>query len=371
MSQMADVRVLQPIPTFPLIRPLPAWARPASRTWQGLTIAQTPMFYFPKVAKALDATWQQRAVSRHLQRAQAKGAIDLVDAHFGYPDGVGCVRAAQKAGLPVFVTIRGLEAERVRDPRIGPALVKALNEATGVISVSHFLRQDMIDNGVSGDQIEVIANAVDRSVFKTVANKGEAKQALGLDPSRKLVISIGHQIHRKRHDIVLRAFAQLCGQRSDVDLAIVGGVDFDTDTPAMLQRLVQELQLQTKVRFLGTMPPPEVAKWLQAADVFALATLREGCCNAVLEALACGVPVVTTPVGDNAYYVKEGENGHLFAVNNVAELSAALQRSLHTTWNTEGISQGLVVGTWQNVAEKVLASFQRRLATKLRRGASA
>ena len=55
--------------------------------------------------------------------------------------------------------------------------------------------------------------------------------------------------------------------------------------------------------FAGTLPPQEIAGWLQAADVFALATHREGCCNAVLEALACGIPVVTTPAGDNAVVV--------------------------------------------------------------------
>jgi teichuronic acid biosynthesis glycosyltransferase TuaC len=109
-----------------------------------------------------------------------------------------------------------------------------------------------------------------------------------------------------------------------------------------------------------------VVEWLRAADVFALATEREGCCNAVLEALATGVPVVTTPAGDNAQYVKPGQNGLLVPIGDSAALAAALAQALAShAWNAAEISRSLhsAVGNWTDVATRVLQFFSQRLAS--------
>jgi glycosyltransferase involved in cell wall biosynthesis len=363
MARQSDLHVLQPVPTFPLLKPVPDWARQPRRVVDGLTIAHAPMFYLPRYGKSLDGFWLHRTVMRRLKDLHAENRVDLVDAHFGYPDGVGCVRAARTLGIPVFVTIRGLEAERVRLRSVGSQLVSALNAATGCISVSHALRQTMIDHGVNGANIEVIPNAVDRVMFQP-APRSAARARLGLSPGRRLIVSVGHLIRGKRHDVLIRALARLVRSHPGLDLAIVGGADYEADTPARLKSLVEELGLGERVRFLGAVPPGTVANWLQAADVFALATAREGCCNAILEALATGVPVVTTPVGDNPYYVKEGINGLLAPVGDTEALSEALHRCLELPWHADAISRSLAVGTWNQVASSVLTAFQGRLGAR-------
>jgi glycosyltransferase involved in cell wall biosynthesis len=73
--------------------------------------------------------------------------------------------------------------------------------------------------------------------------------------------------------------------------------------------------------------------------VFALATSREGCCNAILEALAAGRPVVTTPAGDNAHFVRDGVNGCIVPIDDAAATAAALERTLsRPDWDAEAIS---------------------------------
>lgn len=361
MAEQSDVHILQPVPTFPLLKPVPGWAADASRELDGLTIENAPMFYIPRYGKSLDGYWLSRTVADRLDSREPGQDFDLVDAHFGYPDGVGCVRAAKKRGIPVFVTIRGLEAERVKLPSVGAQLVQSLNDATGCISVSHSLRQTMIDHGVEADNIEVIPNAVDRETFRP-APRERARQILGLDTGRRMITTVGHQIRGKRHDVLIRAFAMLRGSHPDLDLSIVGGADYEPDTPARLRSLVQELGITDRVRFVGAVAPAIVANWLQASDLFALATAREGCCNAVLEALAAGLPVVTTPVGDNPFYVKQDINGLLVPVDDAEALSNALRLALERSWDAQAISRGLAVGTWQQVAAAVITSFQRRLA---------
>lgn len=124
--------------------------------------------------------------------------------------------------------------------------------------------------------------------------------------------------------------------------------------------MVDRLALQDSVRFAGNLPPGEVAAWLRAADVFALATAREGCCNAVLEALAVGTPVVTTDVGDNARFVTDEVNGTLVPVDDPTALAVAIQSCLDgREWDRESIARHLQdqVGNWNDVATRVLDFF--------------
>jgi glycosyltransferase involved in cell wall biosynthesis len=111
-----------------------------------------------------------------------------------------------------------------------------------------------------------------------------------------------------------------------------------------------------------------VAVWLRAADLFVLPTAREGCCNAILEALASGLPVVTTPVGDNARFVVDGTNGLIVPVDDVAGFAEAMVRGLaQLAWDPLQISRNLQVGQWDSVARQVVTFFEEQLQRAPRR----
>lgn len=360
MAALTPVTIMQPVPYFPLLRPLPGWAREPSHTHAGRRIEHAPMFYLPGILKSLDATWLERSAGRALPRLGGAGAFDVVDAHFGYPDGVGCVRLARRHLLPVFVTVRGLETDVVEDPATGPQLVQALNKATGVISVSHSLRDLLVARGVRPGQFRVIPNAVDRQRFRS-GDRREARTRLGLPAEVPLVVCVGNLIELKRHHVLIEAFARLRASRQAVQLAIVGGGEAEPAYEARLRRLAESSGVGDVVRFVGRIPSAEVANWLQAADVFALATSREGCCNAVLEALASGRPVVTTPAGDNAEFVRDGVNGRIVPIDDARATAAALEHVLsRPDWDAEAISRGLAVGGWEDVAGEVLGYMRER-----------
>jgi len=116
------------------------------------------------------------------------------------------------------------------------------------------------------------------------------------------------------------------------------------------------------VKMVGRLAQPLVNTWLQAADVFALASHREGCCNAVLEALAAGRPVVAAPVGDNPQFIREGVNGLLAPVDDVAAFEHALSAALARQWDGQAISRSLEVGDWNEVGRRVLEFFRERLS---------
>jgi glycosyltransferase involved in cell wall biosynthesis len=360
MSKLADVRVVQPVAYLPGVRPLPDWARAPAHQTQGLRIEPEPMFYVPGVLKHLDGMWLARSAGRKIRQLMRAQRIDAIDAHFGYPDGVGCVRVAQELGIPAFVTIRGSETDFLRKPKIGEQLVTALNTATGVISVSHSLRQLAMDHGVDGQRIRVIPNAVDRNVFKP-GSRDEARRRLGIDANARLIVSVGHLISGKRHHVLVRALRGLRARFPTAMLGIIGGAAYDRTYPEYLERIIKEEGVAAKVRMIGRVPQASVNDWLQAADLFALATEREGCCNAVLEALAAGRPVVTTPVGDNAHFVQPGTNGALAPVDDVAAFERAIGDTFERNWDAQAISRGLDVGGWDDVAHRVLEFMQERM----------
>jgi hypothetical protein len=102
MAAQADLTVVQPLPYTPGLRPLPGWARQPSHEAQGLTILHAPMFYLPGILKGADAAWLARAIAPRLRELHEERPLDLVDAHFGYPDGAGCQRVADRLG-PMIV----------------------------------------------------------------------------------------------------------------------------------------------------------------------------------------------------------------------------------------------------------------------------
>jgi len=360
MAERADVRVLQPLPYFPVVKALPAWASEPERPVGRLTVRSVPMFYVPKLMKRLDARWLYRSISEVLRRWHSERALHVIDAHFGYPDGVGSWLAARVLKVPFFMTFRGLEADYADRPAIRRQLTGALRDAAGCICVSGVLRDLAVEYGANPEKVTVIHNAVDRSVFKP-GSREQSREQLGLSPRSRLVVSVGHLLQVKGHDTLIRAFAALRQTMPDAELAIVGGTAHEPEYPELLRRLAREAGIGEVVRFVGSVPPHEVACWLRAADAFALASRREGCCNAILEALATGTPVVATPVGDNAHFVQHDRNGFLFPVGDSTALAEALAAALSRPWDRDAISAGLAVGDWARVGRQVLEFFEQRI----------
>jgi glycosyltransferase involved in cell wall biosynthesis len=95
--------------------------------------------------------------------------------------------------------------------------------------------------------------------------------------------------------------------------------------------------------------------------MFVLPTRREGCCNAVLEALSTGVPVISTPAGDNTKFVSDGRNGFIVPHEDPKALQIAIQRSWDYPWDLKAISESVHRYTWKGAAEQVVEYFQERL----------
>ncbi len=165
----------------------------------------------------------------------------------------------------------------------------------------------------------------------------------------------------KGHHHMVDAVARLRTKYDRLRLVIIGGGAHEPAYPELLRRRIEQRQMQESVRLTGALPPQTVALWLQAADVFALSTDDEGCCNAILEAMACGLPVVTTPAGDNAVLVAPPHRGFIVPTGWSEALCEALEVALRGTWDRESIAGYAADYSWDEVARRTVRFFRQQI----------
>ncbi|MCS7220088.1 MAG: glycosyltransferase family 4 protein [Anaerolineae bacterium] len=199
-----------------------------------------------------------------------------------------------------------------------------VKEADVLIAVSHIVARQLQAYYRSLPCPIVILNGVDVIQF---ARKPDlsfvVRGRLGLSPSAKMLISVGRLQVEKGLHLLLQALARL--RRPGVHLLIVGqGRD-----EARLRRLAQRYRLASQVHFTGFVPHEELPAYLNAADIFVMPTLCvEGLPMVILEAMACGLPIVASDIGGIPTAVDHGRNGLLFPPGDVDQLAGHIGRLL-------------------------------------------
>jgi glycosyltransferase involved in cell wall biosynthesis len=156
------------------------------------------------------------------------------------------------------------------------------------------------------------------------ALRAALRSELGLPETSRLLVSVGRLDRQKDPLLLLQAFAEVAAAAADVHLLLIG----DGVLRMQVEQLRGELALQNRVHLLGVMPPTKIARVLRGSDLFVLSSAYEGMPIAVLEALAAGLPVASTNVGELSVVVQNGVNGYLSADRSVQALAAAISATL-------------------------------------------
>ena len=363
VAQHRPLAVVSPQPWFPgqsLIRRLRPGYRPQAPTLeiqQGIRVYHPRFLSVPGLLRQFDGWSMALGCFFLLRRLKAEGAR-LIDAHFTYPDGEAATRLGRWLGLPVTITLRGTEVPHSRNPTLRPRLVGALKAATQVFSVSDSLRRLALQLGVVAEKIEVVGNGVDVARFYPV-DRVAARIRYGLPKNARVLVSVGALVERKGMHRVIECLPALITRYAGLHYAIVGGDSPEGHLRAELDAQVARLGLADRVHFLGTLPPDELKWALSAADVFVLATRNEGWANVFLEAMACGLPVVTTDVGGNAEVVCGGELGSVVPFGDAAALQRALENALDKNWGRAAIIDYARANQWDTRVAQLLRAYDR------------
>jgi glycosyltransferase involved in cell wall biosynthesis len=259
---------------------------------------------------------------------------------------------------PVTITLRGTIVPLSKYLLRRVQIIYALRKATKVFSVSNSLKKKAVSLGIESSKILPIPNGVDMEKFYPMP-KNEARHELGLPLDKKIIVSVGGLVKRKGFHRVLAVLPEITKKYKEVLYVIVGGPTVEGNFGPELRKQVKELHLDGHVRFTGPLPHDQVRKWLNAADIFCLATSNEGWANVFFEAMACGKPVVTTKVGGNEEVVKSANYGILVDLENQKQLKNAIIEALEKKWDHQKIIEYASENNWENVARKVLQEFKK------------
>ena len=238
-----------------------------------------------------------------------------------------------------------------------PLLVAALRRARRVFAVSESLRQVAIELGTEPARARVVGNGVDIARF-TPLPQADCRARLGLSKDAKVLVTVGGLVERKGFHRVLKCLPALRQEFPQLHYLAIGGPSLEGDWTERLQRLAIELGVADAVRFTGPISSDELSRYLSAADVFVLATRNEGWANVFLEAMACGLPVVTTDVGGNAEVVCRSDLGTVVPFDDEAQLTQAMRQALLRDWDRGDIRRHAEANTWDRRIDDLEQEFR-------------
>jgi glycosyltransferase involved in cell wall biosynthesis len=288
-----------------------------------------------------------------IKKLQKDFDFDLIDAHYVYPDGFAAVLLGQLFKKPVIVSARGSDINLFKEfSHIRRLLRYTLSKADGRIAVCQALGEAIVDLGIPQEEVTVIPNGVDTNKFYPLPKKN-VREKLNL-PNGKVLLSVGNLIPRKGFDLLLKALRLLLieHQEKDLYLVIVGEGPARSD----LEHMIASYNLGEHVRLAGDIPHENLCLWYSAADLFCLASSREGWPNVLLESLACGTPVVATAVWGTPEIIRSDKLGFLTERNERA-LAETISLALNKTWQSDALVRYAQEHTWERVAQSILRLF--------------
>lgn len=319
-SRELESTVVAPVPWFPFkgrrFGNYGAFARVTDEEeFNGYRVLHPRYPVIPKVGMAL-APFLLACATYPLIRELADDGegFDLIDAHYFYPDGVAAALLGKWVDKPVVITARGTDLNLIPNYTLPRCQIRwAARQASALVTVSKSLRRRLLDLGAPDDKIAVLRNGVDLEKFR-VLDREAVREDLGI--TARTILSVGNLVELKGHDVVIDALGGL----PDTNLIIVGSGPME----ASLKDQVGRLKLGDRVRFAGTLDRSALIAYYNAADCLVLCSSREGMANVLLESLACGTPVVATPVGGSPEVIADPAAGILMQERSPASLIAAL-----------------------------------------------
>ena len=348
----ADVTVIAPlgIPPWPLsLAPHYAQLRalPRKERWRELTVHRPTFPIIPKVGGRTNVWTMTRAILPLVKKLHAQRPFDVIDASFFFPDGPVAQRLSRALGIPYSVKARGADIHHWGTQRGTRAMVRqAGNAAAGLLAVSGAMRRSMAKMGMDADKIRVHYTGVDLDTFE-IADRAAAKATLGFNGP--VVLCVGALIPRKGQDLLVRALPLL----PDVTLLLAGQGQYRRN----IESLAQELGVDRRIGFLGSVPHHKLPRIFAAADVMALPSASEGLANAWVESLACGTPIVISDVGGARELLDRPEAGQIVAREPEA-IAAAIRAILDNPPEQEKVREAALRFTWAANGDALLAHLQ-------------
>ena len=350
LSRLASVRVLSPVARYP------RWLQPRSYLFRAPDLEQpgdgdVAYVTWPALP-ALSRPFNGWLCARAIRAAAAAYAPDVILSYWLYPDAFGAQRVARALRLPFVAGARGSDI-RVRDAISRRLTRPVVRGADRLLVVSADLgRLAVSDYGADAARVRVIANGCDAAIFH-LRDRADARRRCGVADEAELVLYVGRLVAEKGLRELVEAMRRLRLQRPRAELVLVG------DGPLHAELAAAAGDPANGLRLAGAQAAPQVAEWMAAANLVTLPSYSEGHPNVLVEALACGRPVVATAVGGIPEVV-DAASGVLVPARDASALAEGLRAGLARDWDETALARRFS-RSWTVVAQETLRACEMAL----------
>ena len=329
-NQGADITVLVPLVWCPaFLRSFKRW-RIYNHKWKceykSIKALSIPYFrlpgrwFYPWAGRSVFHAIRDKAIKLH-----EEDPFDVIYARFFFPDGYAALRLSRVIGIPVVAVGAGNDVNV--DPHLSRIVyrdfVRQANELDGIVA-SGRRAADNID-AVSNQKALVVHGVVDLEEFAPVSDKSHLRKELGLPLDKFVILYAGtYKVAKGLYELI-EGVGRISRKIPHVVLKICGYGREDN----RMHRVIKQKGLDHAIEIVGLVDPHRMNEWMQAADMFVLPSYEEGMPNAVMEAMACGLPVVASAVGGLPDEVGDCEGAILIEPRSVDALEHAMLKIIN------------------------------------------
>jgi glycosyltransferase involved in cell wall biosynthesis len=303
-----------------------------------------PYFYLPKFGRRFYSAMMFASIMLHsglwLMRKKPKKIL----ASWAFPDAVAASWISKLFDCDFYFKVHGSDINlHGKVPARAKQIVNASKRALGILSVSQALANEMITMGINKEKIRVIYNGVDHQKF-------HVQHAISKEKTDDYILYIGNLKKEKGVIELLKGFAAISEKHPTLKLLYAGPGNLHSEISSQAKHLT----ISDKVILLGSVDHDQLPKLISQARVLALPSYNEGVPNVVLEAMACGTPVLVSNVGGIPEVVDENICGKIISAKSDLAVANGLAYILSKAWDKEKIQQHSLQFSWQKNRQQLL-----------------
>ncbi|MFH1547411.1 MAG: glycosyltransferase, partial [bacterium] len=324
---------------------------------KNVEVIKTPVWYIPfGIFNRFLGEAHYKAVQNTIDDWGIK--FDIVHCHFLWSSGYVGMKLKEKYGVPFVVTGHGFDVYQLpfKSKYWKNKITTILKASDTILTVSEYNKRYLKELDFQLDKIKVVHNGFSSKDFCAMSSD-QARKSLGIDNNKRVIVAVGNLERIKGFDVLVESLKTLNDDDPRVVCFILGG---GTEYSSLSSQIKKQ-GLENKVVLKGHVPHSSVGKWINACDVLVIPSRRESASVVLLEAIACGKPVVGTRVGIIPEVITSDLYGYICEIEDSDCLSEKINLAMNRKWDTKKIENLSKEFSWERSVGKILEEYDKLL----------